>query len=119
MADEARTPHPPKSTTIKKGKTVMGRLECSQHWGNPPHTNRAGALTSSPGCPGSTGNPEAPLSDVECHLQGLPEMRALGKEKVSVHRGTSASVAVTEPKLKSRQAGKEACSRHVDLTLPP
>jgi hypothetical protein len=28
-------------------------------------------------------------------------------------------VAVTEPILKSRQAGKEACSRHVDLTLPP
>lgn len=35
------------------------------------------------------------------------KMRALGKQEVSVHRGMSAPLAVTEPVLRSRQAKKE------------
>lgn len=42
-------------------------------------------------------NPDAPLSDTECHLQGFLDMRALGEHKAfQVHPVTSASWVVLD-----------------------
>lgn len=103
--DEVRTPHPPRSLY-----TYWSWLGCSQCWEIHCTASVNNSLTlDAKGC---TRNPEAPLSGVECHLQEVQKMGALGKQKVLVHPGgMSESLAVTHSVLMSRQAKRHNATR--------
>lgn len=85
MMDKVKTPHPPKSLYTNWRQSCPGLVGLQPVLGKPTvlQTWTLNSLTLDAN--GWTRNPEAPLSGVECHLQEVQRMGALGKQKVLVH----------------------------------